>query len=295
MDPIQFFNRYTKQLETEKVYGEAFLDWTYNNPLGKIPLHLFVKKPFFSKWYGRKMDHPKTIEKIQPFIEDYDMNVDDFLDDQSTFAHFNEFFYRKLKPSARPIADTDVVFPADGRHLGFEAASEIKDFFVKGQSFDIQSLLQDDELYQIFKNGPLVLSRLCPVDYHRFHFPVAGTPSETKVINGPLYSVSPIALRKHLQYLWENKRTVTVIKTETMGKVAVLDIGATCVGSIHQTFTPSQKMEKASEKGYFSFGGSSTITLFEPGKVQLAQDLLENSAKQIELFAYMGDALATVI
>jgi len=282
-------------METEQVYGEAFLKWAYGNPLGKLALHSFVKRPFFSKWYGNRMDDPKSKAKVLPFIDDYEMDANEFADSPESYATFNEFFYRKLKPEARPIADTDVVFPADGRHLGFEKASEMDGVFVKGQKWDVRKLLGDDELADLFMDGPLVLSRLCPVDYHRFHFPVAGTPSETLLINGPLFSVSPIALRQRLAYMWENKRTVTVIETENLGLVAMMEIGATCVGSIHQTYQTDKPIEKAAEKGYFAFGGSSTITLFQPGKIKLAADLLEHSANQTELFAKMGDAMGSAI
>lgn len=140
-----------------------------------------------------------------------------------------------------------------------------------------------------------MLSRLCPVDYHRFHFPVSGTPSPTRLINGPLFSVSPIALGRNLAYLWQNKRTVTEIKTESLGTVLMMEIGATCVGSIKQTYQPDTPMEQGAEKGYFAFGGSSTITLFEPDKVQLAEDLRNNSAQQIETYALMGDKMGTAM
>jgi len=292
---IKYYNRATGSMETEKVYGEAFLKWAYGNPLGKIALHSFVKRPFFSKWYGSRMDHPSTRSKIAPFIRDYSMNPDEFADSPDDYASFNAFFYRKLKKSARPISSSSVVFPADGRHLGFSNIDEIDGFFVKSQRFDIHQLLADKKLSENYREGTLVLSRLCPVDYHRFHFPVSGTPGQTQLINGPLYSVSPIALSKNLKYLWENKRTLTEIQTETLGRVLMLEIGATCVGSIHQTYSPNQPVHKGDEKGYFAFGGSSTITLFEPGRVQLAQDLLENSAKQIETYALMGDTMGDSI
>ncbi|BDS04980.1 phosphatidylserine decarboxylase proenzyme [Oceaniferula spumae] len=282
-------------METEQVYGEGFLQWAYGNPLGKIALHSFVKRPFFSKWYGRRMDKAVSQEKVLPFIHDYRMDAGEFADKPDSYSTFNEFFYRKLKAEARPIADAPVVFPADGRHLGFTNIDEIEGFFVKGQKFDLSSLLDDNELSNQFKGGSLVLSRLCPVDYHRFHFPVSGTPGPTRLINGPLFSVSPIALGRNLAYLWENKRTLTRIETETMGTVLMLEIGATCVGSILQTYQPDKAMNKGSEKGYFAFGGSSTITVFEPGKVRLADDLLENSAKQIETYARMGDVMAEVL
>ncbi|MGJ8672650.1 archaetidylserine decarboxylase [Rubritalea sp.] len=293
MEPITFFNRYTNSIETEQVYGESFLKWAYGNPLGKIALHAFVKRPFFSSWYGKRMNAPKTKEKIAPFILDYQMDADDFLDTPESFRHFNDFFYRKLKPAARPIADSDIVFPADGRHLGFQNAEEVSGVFLKGQKWDLHALIGDAKLYEQFKNGSLVLSRLCPVDYHRFHFPCDGTPSETRLINGPLFSVSPIALRQNLAYMWENKRTCTVLDTPDLGRVLILEIGATCVGSILQTYKAGTPISKGAEKGYFAFGGSTTITIFQEGKVQLADDLLKHSAVQQELYAKMGDMMGT--
>ena len=73
----------------------------------------------------------------------------------------------------------------------------------------------------------------------------------------------------------------------------MLEIGATCVGTIEQSYKSNTRINKGDEKGYFAFGGSSTITIFEPGKVKLAEDLLRNSAKQIETYARMGDEMGT--
>lgn len=291
MSEIRYFNRHTDRLETEQVYGEGFLRFSYGNPLGALPLHAMVKRAAFSRWYGRRMDSPATRAKVAPFIADYGLDPAEFADPPESFGSFNEFFYRKLKPAARPVADSAAVFPADGRHLGFQRASAIDGVFIKGQRFDLGRLLGDDTLASRYENGPLVLSRLCPVDYHRFHFPASGTPGETKLIDGPLFSVSPIALRRRLSYLWENKRTVTRLETGDLGTVLLLEIGATCVGSIVQTFAPGKPVAKGDEKGYFAFGGSSTITLFEPGSVTLAADLVEWSSKQTELYAKVGSAM----
>lgn len=292
MSEIRYFNRHTGREETEQVYGEGFLKFTYGNPLGALPLHAMVKRGGFSRWYGKRMDNPATKAKVAPFIAQYGLDVAEFADAPESYQTFNEFFYRKLKPEARPIADSAAVFPADGRHLGFQNASQIGGVFVKGQRWDLPRLLDDAALAAKYAEGSLVLSRLCPVDYHRFHFPAAGTPGEVKTIGGPLFSVSPIALRRRLAYMWENKRTLTKLETPDMGTVLLLEIGATCVGSILQTFTPGQAVAKGAEKGYFAFGGSSTITIFEPGAVKLAADLLECSARQVELYAKVGTAMA---
>lgn len=237
------------------------------------------------------MSKPESASRVRPFIEKYGLDPADFADSPDSFHSFNEFFYRKLKPEARPIDSSPIVFPADGRHLGFADISKIDSFFVKGQSFDLPALLGDPALAEKYAHGSLVLSRLCPVDYHRFHFPAAGIPSATKTLEGPLFSVSPIALAKKLAYLWTNKRTITELKTEHFGTILLMEIGATCVGSIHQTYAPGKPVEKGAEKGYFAFGGSSTITIFEPGKIALAKDLLENSSRQIELYARIGSGM----
>ena len=292
MEAIRFFNRHTGETESEQVYGESSLRWVYGNPLGKLSLHALVKRAGFSKWYGSRMSTAASASRVEPFIKQYGLDPADFADEPSSFKSFNEFFYRKLKPAARPIAPSPVVFPADGRHLGFPDISAIDSFFVKGQTFDLPALLADKALAEKYAKGSLILSRLCPVDYHRFHFPAAGIPSETKTIPGPLFSVSPIALAQNLSYLWTNKRTICQLETEELGTILILEIGATCVGSIHQTYTPGKPVAKAQEKGHFAFGGSSTITIFEPGKVALAEDLLENSAKQMELYARVGSMMA---
>jgi phosphatidylserine decarboxylase len=281
----------------ESVYGESFLRWSYGSPLGALSLTTFVKRPFFSAWYGRRMDKPESAAKITPFLAQYGLDAGEFADPVSAFGSFNEFFYRKLNPEARPIDEDPgvAVFPADGRHFGFSHAGEISRVFVKGQRFDVDGLLGDPALAARYRNGSLVLSRLCPVDYHRFHFPAAGTPGISRLIPGPLFSVSPIALRKKLSYLWTNKRVVTLLDAGPFGTVALIEIGATCVGTIKQTFSSEAPVAKGEEKGYFAFGGSSTITLFEPEKIRLADDLLHHTAQGTELYARMGTPMARLI
>lgn len=242
------------------------------------------------------MNKPSSRSKILPFIEEFAVDRDEFLDPVESYASFNEFFYRKLKPSARPIDNDDinVVFPADGRHLCLPDVTDADAFFIKGQRFDLVKLLGSEELASEFEHGSLLLSRLCPTDYHRFHFPVAGIAGDTTELNSErLFSVSPIALRKRLAYLWENKRTLCLVDSGQFGKVAVLEIGATCVGSILQTYSPGA-IAKGDEKGYFAFGGSSVITLFKKGTIRFSDDLIEHSAKQTEVYARIGDVCGRI-
>ena len=293
MEPIRYFNRRTGRLETEEVYGEGFLRWTYGSPLGRIALHALAKRSLFSRWYGWRMNRAASRKKIQPFLQTYVVDTGEFAAAPESFRNFNEFFYRKLKPEARPVcADAKAaVFPADGRHLGFQDASRLDGIFVKGQVFELGALLRDAGLAARYREGSMILSRLCPVDYHRFHFPVAGVPEKPVLIDGPLYSVNPVALRRNIHIFSENKRALCGIQSPEFGQVLMLEVGATCVGSFEYTFAPGVPVAKGAEKGFFKFGGSSTITLFEKGCLRLDNDLVENSRQGRELYARMGERM----
>lgn len=290
---IQFFNRSKGTVETERVYGENWLKLIYDNPFGKLLLWAAVKKSWFSRWYGWRMSQPASKARIRPFIRKYKLDEEEFDSDPEGFRSFNEFFSRKLKPDARPIeqANAVAVFPADGRHLGVQDLSANLGFYVKGQKFDLPKLFQSDELAGRFRKGSLIISRLCPVDYHRFHAPVSGKISEARLINGSLLSVNPIALRKRLSVFWENKRYLCMIDSDYHGKVAQFIVGATCVGSATFTFSQNQRVKKGEELGYFSFGGSSVLTLFEKDRLRISEDVQQHSQANIETYAKMGEEM----
>lgn len=292
-EPIRFFNRYTASVETEQIYGEKWLRWAYETPAGRLAVAALFKRAWFSRWYGWRMDRRSSARRVMPFIRDYALDAGEFALPASDFATFNEFFYRALKTEARPVAAGDgvAVLPADGRHLAFPDVDVADGFYVKGMKFTLAELLGDAELGRQFAGGAMVISRLCPVDYHRFHFPVAGVPSAPKVINGALFSVSPIALRRNVGYLAQNKRALTLIEAPHFGRVAMLEIGATCVGSIKNGFVAGRPAAKGGEKGFFTFGGSCVVTVFQKGRVRFADDLVAQSAGHIETYARMGDRL----
>ncbi|RKX33691.1 MAG: phosphatidylserine decarboxylase [Verrucomicrobia bacterium] len=293
---IRYYDRRKKMLATEEVYGDRWLRWTYQSSVGRLALWALVKRSWFSRHYGRRMSTVRSRSKIAPFIRDYGLDISEFADPPEAFRTFNEFFIRRLKPEARPI-DPDpsaVVFPADGRHLVLPDIAMARSIYAKGQSLDLDALVPKSELAALFRGGSMAISRLCPVDYHRFHFPVSGRVGDTGLIDGPLYSVNPIALRRSLEYLVRNKRVWTLIESTYHGNVLMIEIGATCVGSIVQTFDSSTGIPKGGEKGYFAFGGSCVITLFERGKVRFDPDLIEQSRQSIETYAHMGERMGSV-
>lgn len=298
--PIQYYDRYERALKTERIYGEKWLRFAYENPAGGFFVWALARRAFFSKWYGWKMNKRTSALQILPFITAYNMDVDEFAKSPFDYKTFNEFFFRALKPEARPIHPGEAVgvFPADGRHLAFPDVNSADGFYLKGKKFPLSELFGEEslreeqrELSRKFAGGSMLISRLCPVDYHRFHFPISGVPGEAKTINGWLYSVSPVALRRNVHRLVENKRQLTLVDSTAFGSVAMLEIGATNVGSIMQTYVPGRAVKKGEEKGLFAFGGSCVVTIFQRGKIRFDADIVAQSEQWIETYARMGDRL----
>jgi len=291
--PIRYFHRYRKTIEVERVFGEGWVRFAYENPVGRFFLWLVIRRKVFSWWYGWKMNKRESALRILPFIAEYDIDSDEFAKSAFDYRTFNEFFYRALKPEARPIAAGErvAVFPADGRHLAISDVDAAAGIYVKGATLKLAELLGDAALAASFAGGAMLVSRLCPVDYHRFHFPVAGTPGEPRRIEGWLYSVSPVALRRNLRYLVANKREITLLESPVFGQVAIVEVGATNVGSIRQSFLPGREVAKGDEKGFFAFGGSCVITLFQRGRIRFDADVVAQSTQYVETYAKMGDRL----
>jgi phosphatidylserine decarboxylase len=291
---ISYVDRKSGQVCIEKVYGEKSLSLLYGSGLFKrcissLLLPLFVKIPLFSRLYGYFQKSRFSAKKVTPFIRAYGIDASEFR--ESEFASFNDFFIRKLKTSARPIAEDSLSLaaPADGRYFVYPRFSQ---FSIKGKTFSLESFLQDSALASQYLDGSMVIVRLCPVDYHRFHFPSDGIASKPRLINGYFYSVNPIALKKRIAIFSENKRVVTEIQTEAFGKILYVEIGATAVASICQTFRAETSVKKGEEKGYFEFGGSCIVLLFEKGRIEFDSDLLQNTKKGLETLCRFGESIA---
>ena len=159
MEGIRYYNRYTGREEREQVLGEKYLQWIYGTSTGRAALHVLIKRGVFSRLLGWLKNRPSSARSIHSFVEEYGINMEDSLKGMGEFKHFNDFFYRRLKPGARPLAggEDTAVFPADARHMGWERADRIKSVFVKGQSFDLPALMGSEALAGRYAEGAVVL------------------------------------------------------------------------------------------------------------------------------------------
>ncbi|NGX32775.1 MAG: Phosphatidylserine decarboxylase proenzyme [Candidatus Anoxychlamydiales bacterium] len=298
MDKRYLFDREKKKTIVEKVYFKTALEFLYsNNILSKFFLFFFTKFSFLSKFYGFINSKKTSKFKIKPFIKHFGIDEGEFEKNVDEFKSFNDFFIRKLKKDARKIDldENTLTFPADGRFLAFSKVSNIDNFSIKNHKFNLNEFLQGEKLAEKYSNGSMLLCRLAPDDYHRFHFPIDCIPLGAKLINGYLYSVNPIALRKNIKILSENKRMITTLKTKKFSDVLYIEIGATNVGTINQTFFPNTEYKKGEEKGYFSLGASSIVLLFKKNQIKFDEDLLNMSRENIETKAKFGTSFAKKI
>ncbi|KAJ3683235.1 hypothetical protein LUZ60_013462 [Juncus effusus] len=299
---ILVYDRRTKRLVEEIIDGKIVLSMRaiYQSTVGLALINAGVKDLLqnLSEKQGKQMSSLESAKDIPKFIEFFQdqINMDEVKYPLEHFKTFNEFFVRELKDGARLIAsperDEIAVCAADCRLMAFDSITESTRLWIKGRKFSIEGLLGKDNCSDSLKNGSLVIFRLAPQDYHRFHVPVSGTVESFVEIPGFLYTVNPIAVNsKYCNVFTENKRVVSIISSPDFGKVAFVAIGATMVGSITFTKKKGDHVRKGDEFGYFAFGGSTVICVFEKDSVQIDDDLLANSNRSLETLVTVGTSL----
>jgi len=289
---IKLYDLKADAIVEEQVPGETLLKLLYHNDtFTSITLRrLLCHNSFVSRLFASLTKSRFSKGTIEKFIKKYNIELDEFEDVK--YGSFNDFFIRKLKQGYRQISDDPVILPCDGRHLFYQDASKVKGIYVKGQVLSLPDLIQDINLASLYRNGIMFISRLAPVDYHRFHFPVDGVLKKVINIPGSLHSVSPLALKQRLKNLIENKKMLLKIESQKYGNVLMIPIGATNVGSIHITAEENKSYKKGDELGYFSFGGSMVITLFQKDAFTFDEKLTTQTENQREVLLKMGTSLS---
>ena len=298
-DAILYVDLDSGEVEVENVYGGFWIRLLYGTGLGRL-VSGAVAAPAVSRIYGRLQDRPSSRRKIRPFVERFGIAMDDFLVEEGRPPHdpyssFNAFFTRRARPDARPVAEPPALpAPCDARYFGYAALDESVRVPVKGRFLAAPALLRNEAWSESFVGGPGFVARLCPVDYHRFHFPDDGEVLDSWRLPGALHSVNPWALAARADIFLRNERQVSILATANLGKLAFVEVGATFVGSIVQTHT-GPRFSRGDEKGMFRFGGSSVVVLGEPGRWSVSPKVLENTANGLETYLKMGRALGRAI
>jgi phosphatidylserine decarboxylase len=289
---VQYRDRQTDRLVKEKIQSEKELRFLYETSVGFQVLNRCFNNSAFCKIYGKLKDTAGSRQKILPFVQQHEINLDEIELSIDQYRSFNHFFTRRLKPEARPFVKHPSVFcsPADSKLLIFNNIQAKTTLKVKGIVLSVVELLNDSIAAQRYQGGTALVFRLAPYDYHRFHFPVTGIAQESRLISGRYDSVNPIALNQVPDVFCRNQRSVTTIETSNFGQITMVEVGALTVGSIVQTYQPNH-VKKGDEKGYFQYGGSTIIILLEAVKIVLDADLIRDSEQCLEVHVLAGSQI----
>ncbi len=283
-------------------YADPFSTWlvTFSRDWGK---YLDTKESWNSAYY--EMALKDTAFGLQ----------NGWYEDSSHWKTFNDFFARKLRsPDQRPIAspgDNSVVVSfADAEPQGVWAIDSnsniVADEGVPVKSATLKSipaLIGNDSQYRdAFAGGTFTHSFLNVNDYHHYHFPLSGTVKEVRLIQGinptggklwwdaenNRYAFDPSSLG------WQTIETrgCVILDTHDFGLVALLPIGMVAVGSVNfaDNVKPGAEVKKGDELGYFKFGGSDFIMIFQ-SKVKFTLDAPKSADGQSYKHLLMGERL----
>ncbi|KAL4883573.1 phosphatidylserine decarboxylase-domain-containing protein [Aspergillus karnatakaensis] len=231
----------------------------------------------YSNAIGHFMDTPASASELTTFRSNPAYRMNDYIEPRSGWKTFNEFFSRHVKPGRRPIAaigDNSVVTsPADFEFKEMHRITAASRVTTKGLSWPIAQMLVDSPYKDRFAGGVWLHGFLNVDDYHRVHAPVAGTVVEARVIQGQNYMQveahgprgeggAELSIPNETGYQFCQSRGLVIIDTGG-GLVAVLPVGMALVSSVILTAELGAQLHKGEELGYFQFGGSDVVLIFE--------------------------------
>ncbi len=266
--------------------------WLYTSWLGRF-VRLFFNNHVVAMIAGWYHNSGMSKHLVQPFIKAYKISMTDFVVPSDGYASFNDFFMRAFKQDVRslPRDQSVIVSPADSKLFVISSVSLVSKFFIKELCFDIEVFLGDSVQAKQLSAGALCIFRLAPYDYHRFHAPAEGIIEQIRHIHGKLESVNPIAFIAGYQPLTVNERVVIMLKTPSIGTIAIVAVGAMFVGSIKIACKQGDVIERGKELGMFAFGGSTVVVIFPPSAISIKEQLLTHSLQGYETAITMGTAI----
>jgi len=307
-DTHQYVDRRSGELRTERLYRDPVVMFFYGKVREQMPaVFAWLVSRTATRFLGYiNYDRPWSAAQARRFLEAHGVDLGECLDNSAAFNTARQVFERKIRYwDCRPLTEEPftVVAPADARVLaGSFAANDA--LYLKGKFFEYDELFGNRLSWgAIFQHGDYLIFRLTPDKYHYNHTPVAGRVLDVYEIDGSYHSCNPGAAMAIATPYSKNRRVVTVIDTDIpggtrVGTVAMIEIVALMIGEIVQCYSevryerprdvvPGMFVERGCPKSLFRPGSSTTVLVFEPGRVQIAADLLANQRTPHALSRYL--------
>ena len=274
--------------ERESVVAEKWMRLIYENPVGAATLPYLVKRKALSRLYGIYCRTKLSAVQIPKFIQQYDVDMTGF---EGPYKNFADFFSREKKDVAFPDEPDLLGSPCEGLLSAVNSIQPEKLIAAKDSYFSLPELFDDEMLARDYHGGTMLRIRLTPANYHRMHFFDDGQVTDTRYLNGDLYSVSPLALKRVARLYCRNKRALILFSSKNFGEVAIVEVGATFVGSIVHCFDEGDVVRRGQQASYFLPGGSLVLIFFRKGAFVPSETVLAQTLSGFESKTSIGDAL----
>jgi len=234
---------------------------TYESEPRRSMMQLLESQPLYDWFVAAYQNTSWSARKIEPFIRKNHIDMDEF--ESVNYASFAEFFDRRFRPGVRsfPQLQHEMGAFAEARYFAWERVQSDQTFPVKGHSLNAEHILGKAERALPFLNGPVLLARLAPVDYHHVHYPDDGLALEHDHLGHRLWTVNWHALQSKYDILFQNERRLNILETRNFGQLAFVEVGALSVGRVVQVHLLEKPFRRGEEKSVFRFGGSAIVVL----------------------------------
>lgn len=196
-----------------------------------------------------------SARKIEPFVRKHKIDMSEF--EPGPYKTYADFFERRFKPGVRHFPEARRVMGAfaEARYLGWEKLQPDQQFSIKGCSLSAPDLLGNADRARFFEGGPVIVTRLAPVDYHHLHYPDDGETLEHERLGTRLWTVNRNALQHQPDILFRNERKAQILATRNFGRIGFVEIGALSVGRIVETHPLDQPFKRARRNQYSGSAG----------------------------------------
>jgi len=260
----------------------------YENPVGRASMLWWVKRKAVSRIYGLYCRTRLSARKIPKFIRENDIDMTGF---DPTYKNFAQFFSREKSDVTFPDSPQTLGSPCEGMVSVSTDIEPGKIIAAKGADFSLAELFGDEALAEEYRGGTMLRIRLTPTNYHRMHFFDDGVVMGAKFLKGDLYSVNPLAVDRVRRLYCRNKRALINFQSKNFGKVAMVEVGATFVGSIVHCFDVGEQVSRGQQASFFLPGGSLVLFFFKEGEFIPDETLVEQTNAGYETKALIGHPL----
>ena len=265
---------------------------TYESRPRRSLNQLLESHPLYDWMLAAYQNSHRSARKIEPFIRKHNIDMLEF--EPVQYRSYADFFERRFRSGVlRFPSDHDTMGAfAEARYLGWARVREDQQFPVKRASLNAAQILGGAQLGRAFADGPVLLARLAPVDYHHVHYFDDGETHHHGWEGHRLWTVNWRALQNKPDILLRNERRINILKTQNFGEVGFGEVGALSVGRILQVHPLGQPFRRGEEKSVFRFGGSAIVIFGEAGAWRPADDILQNTSESVETLVRLGDEIA---